>query len=74
MKRYYYDRMFVYSTVETVNASGVHDFSTRADGNMISFRADVWLLAPSGGQLCGTKLKDNVLVIIPITTSSMVMG
>jgi len=74
MKTYYITQQLIYVTVETVNETGNHSVEY-ADDKVLSFKANVYTNALNfearNDDLCGRKIKDNVLVRIPRTTPSI---
>lgn len=72
MKNYYITKQLIYVTVNEVTETGNHSVVDRVN-DMIAFRAHVYTNAlnsnPKADYLCGVKVKDDVLVKIPATTS-----
>lgn len=70
MRTYYITQQLVYVTMETVNETGNHSVEY-ADDKVLSFKANVYTFNPQNSDLCGVRVKDNVLVRIPRTTPSI---
>jgi len=70
MRTYYIIQQLVYVTVETVNETGNHSVEY-ADDKVLSFKANVYTFNPKNSDLCGVRVKNNVLVRIPRTTPSI---
>lgn len=68
MKKYYITQQLIYVSVDTEDYHTVEPI-----GDCIMFRAHVYTNAlnsnPKADYLCGVKVKDDVLVKIPATTS-----
>lgn len=70
MKTYYITQQLIYVSVDLTD---YHAVEFDHNSNCISFRAHVYTNAlnadPKANYLCGIKIKDDVLVKIPATTS-----